>query len=61
MLRILILALISTPAISAEYEFCWIGENGYRLDGRMTLADDAEGKLQGPEMASRLALGLCQT
>ena len=36
----LILAL-TTPAAAADFEFCWVGDNGYRMEGTMTVPDDA--------------------
>ena len=36
-----LLALIASPAASADFEFCWEGDNGYRMEGRMSVPDAA--------------------
>jgi len=41
MIRILILALLASPAMAADFEFCWIGANGFTLEGRMSVPDTA--------------------
>ncbi|MCF2905831.1 hypothetical protein L0666_12605 [Octadecabacter sp. CECT 8868] len=43
MLRVLILSLLATPAAAVDYEFCWVGANGYRMAGTMTVEDAAVG------------------
>jgi hypothetical protein len=35
------LACIAAPAAAADYEFCWFGSNGFLIEGRMTIAEDA--------------------
>ncbi len=39
MLRILILGLLATPSFAEDFEFCWEGENGYRMEGTMSVPD----------------------
>lgn len=34
-----LIALLATPAASADFEFCWEGANGYRMEGVMTVDD----------------------
>jgi len=34
-----ILLLLATPAKAADFVFCWQGDNGYRMEGRMTVPD----------------------
>lgn len=36
---ILALCLLVLPAQAADFEFCWEGANGYRMEGRMTVPD----------------------
>lgn len=38
------LASTATPSSAADFEFCWIGANGYRMEGRMTVQGDAMAK-----------------
>jgi hypothetical protein len=40
MIRAAILCLLAAPAGAADFEFCWQGENGYRMEGQMTVLDD---------------------
>jgi len=41
MIRAALLTLmISTPATAADFEFCWEGANGYRMEGTMSVPDD---------------------
>lgn len=41
MIRAAFLTLvIAGPAQAAEFAFCWKGDNGYTLAGRMTIADE---------------------
>jgi len=35
----LALCLLALPAQAADFEFCWEGANGYRMEGRMTVPD----------------------
>lgn len=37
---IFLMILLAVPAYSAEFEFCWEGDNGYRMRGRMTIPDE---------------------
>jgi len=40
MIRALILsALMATPVGAANFEFCWEGDNGYRMEGFMQVPD----------------------
>jgi len=39
MFRFLILAVLATPATAADFEFCWEGDNGYRMEGWMEVPD----------------------
>lgn len=41
MIRAALLCLLVTPATAADFEFCWEGDNGYRMEGRMTVPDAA--------------------
>lgn len=42
MIRAAALALaLATPAQAAEFNFCWIGDSGYTMTGRMTVDDTA--------------------
>jgi len=41
---VLVLGLIASAADAAEFEFCWIGANGYTMDGSMTVPDAALSK-----------------
>ncbi|PVA06297.1 hypothetical protein [Thalassorhabdomicrobium marinisediminis] len=34
-----LVALFAVPAGAADFEFCWEGANGYRMEGRMTVPD----------------------
>jgi len=36
-----ILTCLAMPAQAAEFEFCWMGANGYVLEGRMSVPDAA--------------------
>lgn len=40
MIRALLLTLLATPATAADFVFCWQGDNGYRMEGEMTIPDD---------------------
>lgn len=39
MIRALALSLLATPALAADFEFCWEGNNGYRMEGTMSVPD----------------------
>lgn len=41
MIRAAILALAVSPVQAADFTFCWVGDNGYRMEGHMTVPDDA--------------------
>lgn len=41
MLRIIALVLAATPAAALDFEFCWEGANGYRMEGVMSVPSDA--------------------
>ena len=34
-----LVAIMASPAIAADFEFCWEGDNGYRMEGRMSVDD----------------------
>lgn len=40
MIRLLALLTLATPATAADFVFCWQGDNGYRMEGRMTVPDE---------------------
>lgn len=39
MIRAALLAFLTTPAFAADFEFCWQGANGYRMEGTMRVPD----------------------
>ena len=34
-----LIALLATPVAAADFEFCWEGANGYRMEGTMRIDD----------------------
>ncbi|MGJ8611580.1 MAG: hypothetical protein ACSHWY_10815 [Octadecabacter sp.] len=41
MIRLAALMLVAFPVHAAEFEFCWIGNDGFALSGRMTVTDSS--------------------
>jgi len=37
----ILIVLTAAPAQAAEFEFCWFGANGFTVEGRMSVPDDA--------------------
>lgn len=36
-----LISLLATPAIAADFEFCWIGNSGYAMSGTMSIPQQA--------------------
>lgn len=39
-----LIATLAAPAGAADFEFCWEGDNGYRMEGQMTVPDTLLGR-----------------
>ncbi|WP_298438082.1 hypothetical protein [uncultured Jannaschia sp.] len=54
----LVLATLVAPAHAATHAFCWIGSEGYRIEGRISYPDGATGILTEADITEFAITGL---